>query len=142
MESDPPVRRMFAIDHWSACAVVPHSPCGRSSPPGQAVVNGGRRDERPRDTPQSLPRPLVSSAQPTTAVQVVRPTAPSASTRSLRMPTERGRSPTPVGIQRAMAEQVMRVCQALPPFLLRGPRQRYSCRWGADVSCGNCGPQS
>jgi hypothetical protein len=40
--------------------------CGRPSPPGQAVVNGWRRDERPRDTPQSLPRPLVSSSKPTT----------------------------------------------------------------------------
>src|SRR2546426_10721674 len=67
-------------------------PCGRSSPPGHAVVDGWRRDERTRDTPQSLPRALVSSAKPTTAVQVVRPAAPStASTRSLRMPTEQGR---------------------------------------------------
>src|SRR5229473_2256136 len=67
-------------------------PCGSSSPPGQAVVDGWRRDERTRDTPQSLPRSLVSSAKPTTAVQVVRPAAPTASTRSLRMPTEQGHS--------------------------------------------------
>ncbi len=66
-------------------------PCGRSSPPGHAVVDGWRRDERTRDTPQSLPRALVSSAKPTTAIQVVRPAAPTASTRSLRMPTEQGR---------------------------------------------------
>src|SRR5437763_1435341 len=67
-------------------------PCGRSSPPGHAVVDGWRRDERTRDTPQSLPRSLVSSAKPTTAIQVVRPAAPStASTRSLWMPTEQGR---------------------------------------------------
>ncbi len=66
-------------------------PCGRSSPPGHAVVDGWRRDERTRDTPQSLPRALVSSAKPTTAIQVVRPAAPTASTRSLWMPTEQGR---------------------------------------------------
>ncbi len=66
-------------------------PCGRSSPPGHAVVDGWRRDERTRDTPQSLPRALVSAAKPTTAIQVVRPAAPTASTRSLRMPTEQGR---------------------------------------------------
>src|SRR5713101_7464167 len=66
-------------------------PCGRASPPGHAVVDGWRRDERTRDTPQSLPRALVSSAKPTTTVQVVRSAAPStASTRSLRMPTEQG----------------------------------------------------
>src|SRR5437879_11761130 len=37
-------------------------------------------------------RALVSSAKPTTAIQVVRPAAPTASTRSLRMPTEQGHS--------------------------------------------------
>src|SRR6266568_2440621 len=63
-------------------------PCGRPSPPGHAVVYGWRRDERTRDIPQSLPRALVSSAKPTTAVQVVRPAAPHASTRSLQMPAE------------------------------------------------------
>src|SRR3989442_15861767 len=67
-------------------------PCSRSSPPGHAVVDGWRRDERTRDIPQSLPRSLVSSAKPTTGVQVVRPAAPTASTRSLRMPTEQGPS--------------------------------------------------
>ncbi len=51
-------------------------PCGRSSPPGHAVVNGWRRDERTRDILQNLPRSLVSSAKPTTGVQVVRPAAP------------------------------------------------------------------
>src|SRR2546421_10522446 len=51
-------------------------PCGRSSPPGHPVVDGWRRDERTRGIPQSLPRSLVSSAKPTTGVQVVRPTAP------------------------------------------------------------------
>ena len=65
--------------------------CDGPSPPGHAVVDGWRRDERTRDIPQSLPRSLVSSAKPTTGVQVVWPTAPSgASTRSLRMPTELG----------------------------------------------------
>src|SRR5947209_4219913 len=53
---------------------------------------GAETSERGIDTPQSLPRALVSSAKPTTAIQVVRPAAPStASTRSLRMPTEQGR---------------------------------------------------
>ena len=51
-------------------------PCGKSSPPGHAVVDGWRRDERTRDILQSLPRSLVSSAKPTTGVQVVRPAAP------------------------------------------------------------------
>src|SRR5437588_5377890 len=51
-------------------------PGGRSSPPGHPVVDGWRRDERPRDTPQSLLRALVSSAKPTTGVQVERPAAP------------------------------------------------------------------
>src|SRR5438034_5597189 len=37
-------------------------------------------------------RALVSEASPTTAIQVVRPAAPTASTRSLRMPTEQGHS--------------------------------------------------
>src|SRR5712692_6778453 len=67
-------------------------PCGRSSPPGHAVVDGWRRDERTRDIPQRNPRSLVSSAKPTTGVQVVRPAAPTASTRSLQMPTEQGPS--------------------------------------------------
>jgi hypothetical protein len=35
---------------------------------------------------------LVSSAKPTTGIQVVRPAAPTASTRSLLMPTEQGLS--------------------------------------------------
>src|SRR5205823_3212267 len=39
-------------------------------------VDGWRRDERTRDTPQSLPRALVSSAKPTTGIQVERPAAP------------------------------------------------------------------
>ena len=67
-------------------------PCGRSSPPGRSVVDGWRRDERTRDIPQSLPRSLVSSAKPTTGIQVVRSAAPAASTRSLLMPTEQGLS--------------------------------------------------
>jgi transposase InsO family protein len=67
-------------------------PCGSSSPPGHTVVDGWRRDERTRDILQSLPRSLVSSAKPTTGVQVVRPAAPNASTRSLRMPAEQGPS--------------------------------------------------
>ncbi|MFL5666320.1 MAG: hypothetical protein ACJ8BW_33975 [Ktedonobacteraceae bacterium] len=65
-------------------------PCGRASPPGHSVVYGCCRDERTRDTPQSDLRALVSSAKPTPGVQVVRPAAPTASTRSLLMPTEQG----------------------------------------------------
>ncbi|HEY6408650.1 MAG TPA: hypothetical protein VIY29_14385 [Ktedonobacteraceae bacterium] len=67
-------------------------PCGGSSPPGRSVVDGWRRDERTRDRPQSLLCALVSSAKPTTGIQVVRPAAPAASTRSLLMPTEQGLS--------------------------------------------------
>src|SRR5205809_5600526 len=67
-------------------------PAKGASPPGHPVVDGWRRDERTRDIPQSLPRSLVSSAKPTTGVQVVRPAAPTASTRSLQMPTEQGLS--------------------------------------------------
>ncbi len=67
-------------------------PCGGPSPPGHPVVNGWRRDERPRDRPQRLRCSLVSSAKPTTGVQVVGPAAPtSASTRSLRIPAALGR---------------------------------------------------
>jgi len=55
---------------------VPTPPGGRSPPPGPSVVDGSCRDERTRDTPQSLPRSLVSFAKPTTGVQVVRPAAP------------------------------------------------------------------
>jgi hypothetical protein len=55
---------------------VPTPPCGRSPPPGPSVVDGSCRDERTRDTPQSLLRALVSSAKPTTGVQVVRPATP------------------------------------------------------------------
>jgi hypothetical protein len=66
-------------------------PGGGPSPPGHPVVNGWRRDERPRDRPQRLLCSLVSSAKPTTGVQVVGPAAPtSASTRSLRMPAALG----------------------------------------------------
>src|SRR6266568_3302946 len=71
----------------------PSPACGGPSPPGHPVVDGWRRDERTRDIPQSLPRSLVSSAKPTTGIQVVRPVAPpTASTRSLLMPTEQGLS--------------------------------------------------
>src|SRR5437588_2992199 len=100
----PPSHRPFSVSQVTISKVLSlvgaatqpvHAappPCGRSSPPGHAVVDGWRRDERTRDTPQSLPRSLVSSAKPTTAIQVVRPAAPStASTRSLWMPTEQGR---------------------------------------------------
>src|SRR5258708_7210042 len=65
----------------------PH-PCCRSSPPGHAVVHGWCRDERTRDILQNSLRALVSSAKPTTGVQVVRPAAPHASTRSLQMPAK------------------------------------------------------
>src|SRR5437588_3611320 len=99
----PPSHRPFSVSQVTISKVLSlvgaatqpvHAappPCGRSSPPGHAVVDGWRRDERTRDTPQSLPRSLVSSAKPTTAIQVVRPAAPTASTRSLRMPREQGR---------------------------------------------------
>jgi len=82
-------------------------PCGRSSPPGRSVVDGWRRDERTRDIPQSLLRALVSSAKPTTGIQVERPAAPStASTRSLQMPTEQGLStPSDTGSLRALRQE-------------------------------------
>src|SRR6266702_7287441 len=51
--------------------VEPTPPRGKPSPPGRAVVNGSCRDERTRDIPQSHPRTLVSSAKPTTGIQVV-----------------------------------------------------------------------
>jgi hypothetical protein len=54
----------------------PH-PAKGASPPGRSVVDGWRRDERTRDIPQSLPRSLVSSAKPTTGIQVVRAFRPS-----------------------------------------------------------------
>ncbi|TMD69480.1 MAG: hypothetical protein E6I97_21315 [Chloroflexi bacterium] len=47
-------------------------PAKGASPPGHPVVDGWRRDERTRGIPQSLPRALVSSAKPTTGVQVER----------------------------------------------------------------------
>ena len=47
-------------------------PAQGASPPGHSVVDGWRRDERTRGTPQSHLRVLVSSAKPTTGVQVVR----------------------------------------------------------------------
>ena len=64
----------FVLPQSDIDATTP--PCGRSSPPGHAVVDGWRRDERTRDIPQSLPRSLVSSAKPTTGVQVVRACRP------------------------------------------------------------------
>src|SRR6266699_2342719 len=122
-------------------------PCGRSSPPGHAVVDGWRRDERTRDTPQSLPRSLVSSAKPTTAVQVVRPAAPTASTRSLRMPTEQGHSaldsqkPTLAeGLSAAPGEvdpttpTTVRQPKIDPPFIFDPHRKMRRC----DLSCGSC----
>ena len=66
-------------------------PCGRSSPPGHAVVDGWRRDERTRDTPQN---PCVRSSRLHSLPQLSRSydlPPPPASTRSLRMPTEQGR---------------------------------------------------
>ncbi len=65
---------MFVLQLAKIGAATP--PGGWSPPPGPSVVDGWRRDERTRDTPQSLPRALVSSAKPTTGVQVVRPAAP------------------------------------------------------------------
>jgi hypothetical protein len=53
----------------------PHPATG-ASPPGRTVVDSSCRDERPRDTPQSLPRALVSAAKPTTGIQVVRTCRP------------------------------------------------------------------
>ena len=71
---------------------IPTPPCGRPPPPGRSVARGWRPDGRTRDIPQSLLCALVWSAKPTTGIQVVRPAAPTASTRSLLMPTEQGRS--------------------------------------------------
>src|SRR6266581_115087 len=95
-------------------------PCGRSSPPGHAVVDGWRRDERTRDIPQSLPRSLVSSAKPTTAVQVVRPAAPTASTRSLQMPTEQASPPQTTTIRFFLTPVLLRQSEmTLTPTTLR-----------------------
>ncbi len=101
---DPPLFSPFSYSQLTTSKVHAHvcsateqmdaapPPCGRSSPPGHSVVDGWRRDERTRDRLQNLPRSLVSSPKPTTGVQVVRPAAPTASTRSLRMPAEQGLS--------------------------------------------------
>jgi hypothetical protein len=101
---DPPLSYSFSYSqlttskiHAQVCSATQQMdaatpPCGRSSPPGRSVVDGRRRDERTRDIPQSLLCALVSSAKPTTGIQVVRPAAPTASTRSLLMPTEQGLS--------------------------------------------------
>src|SRR6266480_7062837 len=89
---------MFTLKvHASICTAlylidVSTPPCDESSPLGRSVVNGSCRDERTRDIPQGLPRSLVSAGKPTTGIQVVRPVAPTASTRSLLMPTEQGLS--------------------------------------------------
>ncbi|TMB81867.1 MAG: hypothetical protein E6J48_07500 [Chloroflexi bacterium] len=111
-------------------------------------MNGWRRDERPRDTPQKPPRALVSSAKPTTAVQVVRPAAPTASTRSLWMPTEQGHSaldshkPTLAeGLSATPGEvdpttpTIARQPKSDPPFIFDPQRKRRHC----DLSCGSCG---
>jgi hypothetical protein len=50
---------------------TPSHPAKGASPPGRSAVDGLCRDERTRDIPQSLPRSLVSSAKPTTGIQVV-----------------------------------------------------------------------
>jgi hypothetical protein len=79
---DPPAHSLSKSDnlqgsafrllcHQSDLAMRP-PPAKGASPPGHPVVNGRRRDERTRGTPQSQRRPLVSSARPTTAVQVER----------------------------------------------------------------------
>src|SRR2546421_6563633 len=85
---DPPLFSPFSYSQLTTSKVHSHvcsatqqmdaatPPCGRSSPPGHSVVDGWRRDERTRDRLQNLPRSLVSSAKPTTGVQVVRPAAP------------------------------------------------------------------
>src|SRR2546423_12196432 len=122
-------------------------PCGRSSPPGHAVVDGWRRDERTRDTPQSLPRALVSSAKPTPAVQVVRSAAPStASTRSLRMPTEQGRPTRDSTIRCWLMPSVLRQDGSTPtPTIVR--QDRFDPLFMVDLlhlappdgpSCGSC----
>jgi hypothetical protein len=109
-------------------AVAP--PCGRPSPPGHAVVNGWRRDERPRDIPQSHLRPLVSSAKPTTAVQVVWPAAPQCLD---SLPPDAHRAgplpPGPAGMLRALCQPccvrwpttpspVKRPSRCIPPYML------------------------
>ena len=69
-----------------------HSPplCRRLSPPGRSVMNGWRRDERTRDTPQSHPAyaRLVCQAYHRHPGSTATHTTPGASTRSLRMPAE------------------------------------------------------
>jgi hypothetical protein len=92
-------------------------------------------------------RALVSSAKPTTAIQVVRPVAPTASTRSLRMPTEQGHSaldshkPTLVHGSSAAPGEVdpttpttVRQHKIDPPFIFDPHRQIRHC----DLSCGSC----
>src|SRR3989442_4275646 len=122
-------------------------PGGRSSPPGHALVDGWRRDERTRDTPQSLPRALVSSAKPTTAFQVLRSASPStASTRSLRMPTEQGRPARDSTIRCWLMPSVLRQDGSTPtPTIVR--QDRFDPLFMVDLlhleppdgaSCGSC----
>src|SRR5712692_147288 len=92
-------------------------------------------------------RALVSSAKPTTAIQVVRPAAPTASTRSLLMPTEQGHcaldshKPTLAeGLSAAPGEvdpttpTTVRQPKIDPPFIFDPHRQLRHC----DLSCGSC----
>ena len=117
-------------------------PCGRSSPPGRSVVDGWRRDERTRDIPQSLLCALVSSAKPTTGIQVVRSAAPTASTRSLLMPTEQGLS-TP-GYHDSLLPHTSQAEMTPTPTMLRPltfdllPLWPLPPRRGDDPSCDNC----
>ena len=74
-------------------------------------------------------RALVSSAKPTTAIQVVRPAAPTASTRSLRMPTEQGHSALD-----SQKPTTVRQHKIDSPFIFDPHRQ---IRHG-DLSCGSC----
>jgi hypothetical protein len=84
-------------------------PAQGASPPGRSVVDGSCRDERTRERPQSKPALArlgwqASHRHPGRT----RLSPPPASTRSLLMPTEQGRStPSPV----------KRKSRAVPPFL-------------------------
>jgi hypothetical protein len=148
---------LLAVDHLQGSLVfvlheasigVPTPPCGRSPPPGPSVVDGSCRDERTRDTPQSLPRSLVSSAKPTTGVQVVRPAAPHGLD-SLTPDAHRARPPHPRRHECASSQRqrgsrqgkipqrrlCLRQADIDPPFIFAP----LSLGVPADLSCGNWG---
>ncbi len=118
----------------------PHPACGRSSPPGHAVACGRHRDERTRDIPQSLLEMLVSSAKPTTGMQVVRPTAPVPRLAHSRCPQSR---PFHTSMPACLRQPVltptpiaMRQLHFDPPFMF-DPRLALSLDDLSFCSCGH-----